>query len=1154
MKKNGKRKQSNLRSVTDLTKNLTRGLVGAAKSRAYQPNGDDKSVRFKAGTKRALLFAGRELPVQFFDTFLDWTFKQIEQVSPAQKFITPTAYTLLSGFYDTAPIDFDRQITWSLKLLQANSAKLLAFEETMHQLQQHVLYGNGDAARKLILKIEQDFGPSVRLLEAKLAVEQFYFGLESQKRFADEMRGKRKSGLIGLIIYYVSMRNEPSMPLKRFHELVNTRVKAMQAGPMREYVSYRLAGKFPTNTNDAAGILRIEESHSIFDLADTLRRFAIQWSMGEWPAEIGHWLPLIDSVLKSAVIKHATYGNDASDAQILARSIFTGETSIKTAYIKLSRERTSPPMQLACLQILAFCASVLRTDPNKFIVKKSLLKSMEFHLAVNILAIPSIIGVRNEIEKVAINFSTFELPSRISEAFNAGALNLLSPWQRIYDKTPVPFYGLKLSDITNEETPEEIYTIYQANSLFIKWLQVLERDQSYSTLSRFVSFAKSFKQNFPRAIAVNVRLALAHVLAELGEDKELLQLTSELAVNYEVDNDLLQLESALRGKKWRQLQSFSNEIYLSIALTLLSRSASDESLETLKRYALEDFLTACGARKPSELAYQNLNISTKELIYFFRFVCTQRTMELLSALKGSMALESERQAICTILIHLDKENASLHNEELVGIIHRARIAEGLRLVDSSRVHVDVDMLKKQLINILDTDFKRYKSLVAVGVGVSKNIEQVLRGISKSAIEEEWLRVPESEADDLLIQIIQKISEDFLNDKLYGLDSYLGRRIRHNSLTGQMRDPLGEEKLITQYDDSIGGYVDNEYWLNRLASISVEDRDAVGQMLNIFSSKFDEIGRKLCSKYLHIRSPEFPDGLFELPIEAPMYHVFRSYAQTKHTLNDFIMNCFSGFWVTLTPRLARAQRLITIQTRNEITQCFDELQAGLAKLQSCGSLVDLTAAVSNAQRAVSRKLEQIGEWFSRSEHDISMVSYSIEDAVNISIEACLISHRAKNPNIKMNSIGDSTVDAGTLFALADIFWVAIDNACTHSGIPHGVEISVDVQCLGNDGALQIHIVNKISPSAKSRGAIDKVNGIRDDIEKRRLQEGLKVEGKSGIKKIAAMVYSAQNGKLEFGYSEPSTFILHVEIPMISIESNDEVEESIIAESHDECAAS
>lgn len=1147
MKKRNKREKSHLHSVSDLTKNFTRGLVGAANSRAYKPKGDDKPVYFKAGMKRALLFAGRELPIQFFDVFLDWTAKQVELVSIGKTRATPTAYSLLSDFYDTDPIDLDRQIAWSLELLKANTAKLLAHELAIQRLEHQALMGQAVEARETVLDIESNFGPSVRLLEAKLAIEQCYFGLESQKRLAEEIRGRKKNRLIGFIAYYISMRNEPSMPLTRFYELTQARVNAMKVGSMREYVSYRLTGKFPTDPDKIARVLRIEESHSIFDLAYTISRFAAHWNFSNCPVEVTRWLPSIAHLLNTIDGNHEDAGVVPCDPTTLARMLYKGDVSIEAAYKQLSRQNDLSRLQTGHLQILGFCTSILRSNFRKHQPPRPLLKILGSHLATKILGLPGVLDAKNEIEKVSVNFSSFTLPASINSNF----INPLATWQTT-PASSIQHTGLSLSLVVDAGIPELLspahYTICQS----LRWLNVLERDRSYATLLDFVAFARNISTSVPRAIYLNLQLTLAQVLAERDDDRVLFKLMSDLAVVRGVDHSLLPLENRLRGRKWRQLQKYSGEVYLSIVLTLLSSNESDESLESLKRYALEDFLTECDVSKPSELLYDNLPISRDELIYFYRYVCTQRTMELLPALRGSMALENERQAICTILIKIDKKNASLHNEELVGIIHRSRIAEGIRLVDSSRVHVDADMLRKQLSNLLETDFRRYKSLVSAGIGVSKNIEQVLRGISKAAVDDEWLQVPESEADDLLVQIIQKISESFLNDKLHGLDSYLGRRIRHNSLTGQLRAPLSEEKLITKYDSRTGDYVDNDYWLNELKEIGIEEQGAVGQMLKGFARKFDDVARLLCTKYMHIRSSEFPDGVFELPIESVTYHVLRSSAQTQHTLDDFITICFAAFWAALTPCLSRAQRLVTIQARNTIAQCFGELQAGLADFQRYPGIIDLTAAVSNAQRAISRQIEQIGEWFSRSNQDVSRVHYTLEEAVNISIEACLISHRSRSPVIKTNITGDSVIDAGSLFALADIFWIAIDNACTHAGIAQGVDILIDVKCERNDGAMQVRVINKISPTARTPDNESNINGIRDAIEKRRAQDGLRVEGKSGLKKIGAMVYAAESGKLDFGYRDESSFFVQVDIPMISIETESSNESSLKSEPTNERA--
>ncbi len=1136
-------------------KNVTRGIVGHAKSKTFESKPSNKPVHLALGMQRLLLYAGRNLPTSAFSDFLAWAETQKEMI-PRNAQALPAKYSLMSSYYDDEDIDFDRQISWTIARLRSSFDQIYKFFETVSEVERLTLLGHVSRAREMLISLESKYGPSIYMIEARLAIEQLTGGLEAQKKLADKIKGKGKGGLVGFVVHYISMRNEPRTPISRYREVIENRASKMESGSIRDYVEYRLCDRLPPDTDVTARVLRIEESHSIFDVALTTLRIYQSWCVAsDPPKEVRKWRESISSCLKNCFPVRYLQSNAAGLSTIeekLILNVSSGVTSVKSFYREICRDRIKTgEMRLSDLQLIFSLAALIR---DNFDINKP--GSLFSILRRNVVSCLSYAQQKNagwdDVEKIAINMRFFDLFHHMSVAIRKEEFNIFDPWRPKVESSapslPAAIASLPFPHAEHASLSQHLYSVVQA----LRWLMTLWQRRNIADMESFSRFVEeSTIEKLPRALQINLLLTAVRANVELGEWRKVFAGLASLATIHNVDHRNLPLSAALDGHRWRNIAKYANQIDLSICLELYSRQIADENIEAMKRYAIEDYLASNGVAKPSDMEISSLAEPREKVVYFLRHVCVQRTMELLKELKGSHALDNERRQICSLLLHLDKENAFVYNDEIVSIIHRARIDEGLRLVDSSRVHVDVDMLIKQCANELRTDFERYLGLVGAGVGVASNFDHVLRGISKPNIDEEWLKVPESEADDLLISLIRVVLEKFLFDQQHGLDSYLGRRIRHNSLTGQMRAPLGQANLVTQFDTAAGEYQSNVFWLSKLSRLCEEDLAKLDVLLKNFSRDFDAIGQELRDKYLHIRTSEFPNGIFDISLSAISYHILRSIAQQSETIEAFLSACFARFWGITAGPLALARGLMRGHTQRTVSKVFDQLKVGLSEISEPQLIMDLNAAVSSAQQGVSRQIEKISDWFNRRDNESANKTYSIEDAVNIAIEACLTSHRAVNPNISKVVETDLTVDAASLFALADVFWIAIDNACTHSGYPQNVKIDIRVCWEDVRKALRLTFSNEVAEKARNAVTERNVASIAEDIDKRRHREGLRVEGKSGIKKIASIAYSTTNGRLEFGFREPNSFILDVDIPIFMTGETLGPDESANEESCDAC---
>src|SRR5262249_47735305 len=150
-----------------------------------------------------------------------------------------------------------------------------------------------------------------------------------------------------------------------------------------------------------------------------------------------------------------------------------------------------------------------------------------------------------------------------------------------------------------------------------------------------------------------------------------------------------------------------------------------------------------------------------ELIYFLDQICVSSVLDMLPVFKSSQELDEERATICAALVQLDPKNADKYQDEILQLTHRKVVESGLKLVDSSRIYVDTDGITRWARRELEESFFRYKSLVEAGVGVGETIEELFKKLFKKDSLDDYLILPSSEADELLIHFVFDLQDRFL---------------------------------------------------------------------------------------------------------------------------------------------------------------------------------------------------------------------------------------------------------------------------------------------------------------------------------------------------------------------------------------------------------
>ena len=1102
-----------------------------------------RAASYHEGVQRVMSEVTKNLSISKYDEFLVWFEQQVPATSDVAR-VTPLSYNFLSRHYDDSS-DIETQFAWALTRISHERETINAFHALSSRLESSVLRGDAEQIESILDIIEELIGPSIWLIEARISNDQWFKGLEAQKKTTERLRFKQRRGLASFIAHMISIRNEPSMGLSRFKSTAQDKISKFRTESLRAYLRFRLLAENPTNDFEVGSILAVEKSHSIIDIYETIVRLLQLWSTQDRESNHATLLSLALNQLQGIDdfrLRRIACIQKIHQFEIISSPIVQRLSPIKS-YRIAARKLSAGHSDLNALKEAAAVGAIIRRRKSnasdgpvwKWLVRRTA-DMLQFDDRATIAS--------DQVKKFCANFSYLAFFRCLSWTANNSTLNKFDPRERIsadlylngslYDDRVVDAVKsdncAASADVlhqTSDSVVDPIESCMDALSQTKILLQMKQDSQAITLLTN------CYSDNLPRLLRVTAKIIRARILVARGDVADSLDLMAHLAIEEKVDPVYIPLEEALGGLNWSALCPYSLNISLLICLDLYSRQKDLESLESLKRYAFDEFIATNGDKKPSELNFSALGIPQAYLVYFLKHLCVPRIMELSTLFPSSRALEEERRDVCAQLQALDKENASAYQAEIVNITHLLTIDEGIRLVDSSRIHVDTEMIRRTSIKDVQTDFARYKALVAAGIGVTDSFDTVLRLLIKTpAAEEHTLDVPENEADDLLVQIVRGLRDKFLLDPEHSLDSFLSKRVRHNSFAGQLRGPVDEAHLVTLFDSKRKRYQENEYWGARLSTLEVTQREKIRKALNEFSERFNNVSKEVPTKILRVKTTEHLQGIFDIPLDNRTLHLLRSVARDDETADEFLVTCFAVFWGRLAPSLERARTILQGNTKEAISDCFQRLRAVVANIaeSDADKVGELSTEIGKASTGVLRQLDVITGWFNKRELSFSKQQYSLEEAVDITVGATLAAHRNIKPTIRKVLDPSVRINPGGLFIIADVVWVTLDNACSYSSLTSGLIVTISMQ-LVNGKLLRIRVENNVARGVKTSQEEKKLARICADIQSRQHIERLRAEGKSGLKKLAAMALASPDGRWSFGYNEQQNFFVELDLAFI-----------------------
>ncbi|MDM8359742.1 hypothetical protein [Pandoraea communis] len=350
------------------------------------------------------------------------------------------------------------------------------------------------------------------------------------------------------------------------------------------------------------------------------------------------------------------------------------------------------------------------------------------------------------------------------------------------------------------------------------------------------------------------------------------------------------------------------------------------------------------------------------------------------------------------------------------------------------------------------------------------------------------------AYEQLASLILICFEEFCSNKIYGIASYLGRRIRHGTLKG------------TGYNDVMNIVKDD-----RFASLfAIRDfEDAYSSWLRDYESSLDD----LRDKYLHIRDKSKPDGLIFREFRSPskrtaashlLHDILKSFSVNKSCVElPYII--LEYCWRLIEEDLANIRKFVMEKKaqyavfRAPTGYSLNHRQREIQEF--CQELNSLTA----------EKFRTIESWFNKP----SIASPSADvvllfKAVVSEIKGLFPQYR---PQVAVDEHG-FMLNGGTYFVIYDALFILMHNAAENGKNDGRLAMDIALDDIAGKKRVSIQLTSELRPG-------DVMSDVRKSISSALegdCEDALIFEGRSGIKKLKRMeqVGYIDDVKYEFGY--------------------------------------
>lgn len=532
-----------------------------------------------------------------------------------------------------------------------------------------------------------------------------------------------------------------------------------------------------------------------------------------------------------------------------------------------------------------------------------------------------------------------------------------------------------------------------------------------------------------------------------------------------------------------------------------------------------NFFELEGIERPSQMNVFEEKYDKKMLIYFLKNVCVARTMDdAVYIFENPQQRDQERVEICNLLTFLDPQNEREYENEIRELTQKLMINKELKIIDESRIHVNVEGIKEKLINgdqanrfdnNLKNDFQRYMFYQ------DDKVEQWLRLVEGE--KENKFKESNETASRLLEEMIQKIRDAFVSSGEYGLNGYLSLNIRHNTLEDELRSPLQRAMLYAKRDNINKKYIIPETWSEFTES---EDRTILCNAFGKFHSETEKNLAKLKSDYIQIRTElKGERGIFDYTLTEADYFKLACSVDNISTFEEFFDIVITHLWQKTEINLENIKYVIKNEIQQDYMKAFKELRNNITNLNNKTIVREIQQKIREAETDMQNVLEHICHWFQRSSES-KHNDFDLQFAFDLGLKTIKNMHpEARFVTEKMEDTISDKIPGKYIKSFDGIFYNLFDNIYKKA-TPKNNIFYIKYKLNNSKGRIKIYIENDFDCTVDISEDIQRVKNAKEIYEKEKYVEKAKGEGGTGISKICKIIrYDlSKTPSLDFGYKQ------------------------------------
>ncbi|WP_146164521.1 hypothetical protein [Nitrosospira sp. Nsp2] len=593
------------------------------------------------------------------------------------------------------------------------------------------------------------------------------------------------------------------------------------------------------------------------------------------------------------------------------------------------------------------------------------------------------------------------------------------------------------------------------------------------------------------------------ILMRVATDETEFEVALALAANAIIDNEklavVLPLEYLLKTRKWKDFAEIDP-----IKVGWLSHYAflftGDHKIGFICRMACRKFYGNGQKAKLVDIWNELTEARKREITAFLRDVWIDDNLTMLD-LDSTQAVRNERLLTLQLLLQLDEGSEQAYADEIKNLTFQETLWKGLQHINELRIFVNESAILRWAEKELAQDFERLeRSELSQGAPIVA--DSLLRGYLLEPGAEDFLkalsREPLSEANALLVGLVERLMQRFLTDPTAGLNCYLSSRIRHGSLKGTILSPLEQGGLI--------GHSGTQVISNYLPALELPAlRSEIELAINRFNQRVNATLDELITHRIQIRNAEHPQGAIYVSTDIKFVAPLLAELAKAATFQQFVTTCFQFYWFGLRESLLHLSRDIREEVKNSLQMEVDLL---IMAVNACGEAgVSLVSTLRTLATATKSQCDIAADWFLL-EKNYDQQTYNLHEAIEIAVTATRNVYRRFSAFVNFTNELEIVLPltAYGLSVIVDCLYIVLENAWKHSGLgATNYEVKISASFDEKNNVLLLNISSPLSIDVREQLRDHrKLETLRDRfLQKKFPIELLTTEGGSGMAKLASM---------------------------------------------------